>query len=497
VYLTAGTGLTRTGGTISINAVEPGITSVGTLTGLASSGTVIISHTVDSTSSTTDSLQVAGGIGVVGTIMGGNMISAKAHNSGAFQMWNGTTNASKRWAMGMLNVQSETGGNVGSDFIIFNYSDTGTFTGSTLSISRVTGNVIIRPTTDSTRTGSLQVAGGAAVARTFTIGAGIVAPNLGMFRNRLINGDMVINQRNVVSGSASGTWVVDRWVQLHTTMTVTASQVAIADLAPFGYAIQYTMPGTAEPNTTLAELVRQNIEGYNIADLLWGTADASLVTVSFFFSCSVVGTYSISSRNAATTRSFVAPITVTTADVWRYYTIAVPGCTTGTWEATNGIGVCPEFNINGTGSATATASTNTWVTGNFVYGTTMTNLAATPNATLRLTGVQFEKGTVATPFEYRFFQTELSLCRRYFEAATLNSSRSNNSPNWLNSFPESIHVTFQVPKRNVPTCTYTNAAQSHAHTLTATENGLMASPPQNGSGNWHLYLTGYTASSEF
>src|SRR6478609_7827457 len=57
--ITAGTGLTKTGNTLSVNAAQTQITSVGTLTGLTSSGTVSITSTTDSLSTASGALQVA------------------------------------------------------------------------------------------------------------------------------------------------------------------------------------------------------------------------------------------------------------------------------------------------------------------------------------------------------------------------------------------------------------------------------------------------------
>jgi hypothetical protein len=82
-FLSVGTGLTRTGSTIIVNAAQPGITSLGTLAGLTSSGTVVVTGTLDASSPTTGILQVAGGVGIAKNVrVGGSLNSVTVSATG-------------------------------------------------------------------------------------------------------------------------------------------------------------------------------------------------------------------------------------------------------------------------------------------------------------------------------------------------------------------------------------------------------------------------------
>jgi hypothetical protein len=74
-YVTAGTGLTKTGATVSINASQPQITSVGTLSSLTTTGPALVTNTTVSSSSTTGALIVSGGSGIAGSVYIGGKIN--------------------------------------------------------------------------------------------------------------------------------------------------------------------------------------------------------------------------------------------------------------------------------------------------------------------------------------------------------------------------------------------------------------------------------------
>jgi hypothetical protein len=235
------------------------------------------------------------------------------------------------------------------------------------------------------------------------------------FKNRIINGAMVIDQRNAgASITPSGSYLVDRWIyQNSQTSKVTAQQNQNSVTPPAGFTY-YSGFTSSSAYTLLAGdyfLYRQFIEGYNIADLAWGTANAATVTLSFWVRSSLTGTFGGALNNSAQNRSYPFTYTISVANTFEYKTVTIAGDTTGTWLTTNGIGITVGFSL-GTGS-TFSGAAGSW-SGNQYFGATgATSVVGTNGATFYITGVQVEKGTQATSFDYRPYGTELQLCQRY------------------------------------------------------------------------------------
>jgi hypothetical protein len=158
--------------------------------------------------------------------------------------------------------------------------------------------------------------------------------------------------------------------------------------------------------------IQQYIEGYNTADLNFGSANAKTVTLSFWVRSSVTGTFSGALRNSAVNRSYPFSYTINSANTWEFETITIAGDQSGTWLTTNGTGINVIWTLGAGTSRLSTA--NSWQAGNYQGVTGQTNLIATNGATFYLTGVQFEVGTQATTFDNRSYGTELSLCQRYY-----------------------------------------------------------------------------------
>jgi hypothetical protein len=233
------------------------------------------------------------------------------------------------------------------------------------------------------------------------------------FRNRIINGDMRIDQRNAgASVTLNGNlYSVDRWgtqASLNSKATIQQSSTA-----PTGFTNSVVVTSSSAYSPLAADFfwLYQTIEGFNIADLNWGSASAQAVTLSFWVRSSLTGTFSV--RLGSGSRSYVTTYTIASANTYEYKTVTIPGDTSGTWNATNGTGVQVQFDL-GSGSNRTTATTNAWQAGDFQKATGTVSLVSTNGATLNITGVQLEAGSVATPFERRPFGTELALCQRYF-----------------------------------------------------------------------------------
>lgn len=235
------------------------------------------------------------------------------------------------------------------------------------------------------------------------------------FKNRIINGAMVIDQRNAGSSYAQSTSVLyglDRWKSDIDTGSGRWSVQQVSD-APAGFtkSLKATITTQESQPASARHQIYQWVEGYNIADLNFGTANASAITVSFWVKASVTGIYSINLSSSAYV--YTTSYTVISANTWEYKTITIPGSTIGTWNTNNEGGFYLEFTL---GAGTDQISTgNTWLLGvnSIIPGSVY--LPATNGATWQITGVQLEKGSVSTAFDYRPYGTELQLCQRYFE----------------------------------------------------------------------------------
>jgi hypothetical protein len=235
------------------------------------------------------------------------------------------------------------------------------------------------------------------------------------FRNRIINGDMRIDQRN--NGASvtptGGSYTLDRW----RSEASVASKYSVqrSTVAPAGFTNSLLVTSLSAYTVGAAEefLQRQNIEGFNVADLGWGTANAQAVTLSFWVRSSLTGTFGGSIQNAAANRCYPFSYTINAANTFEYKTVTISGDTTGTWATDSSVGVRVNFGlgVGTTNSGTAGAWSSTY----YSSATGATSVVGTNGATFYITGVQLEKGSTATSFDYRPYGTELALCQRYYQ----------------------------------------------------------------------------------
>jgi hypothetical protein len=245
------------------------------------------------------------------------------------------------------------------------------------------------------------------------------------FKNRIINGGMVIDQRN--NGASITPTVpqfsVDRWgSSLTQASKFSVQQNAGSVTPPAGYS-KYLGATSLSAYSVLAAdsfYFYQGIEGFNIADLAWGTASAATVTLSFWVRSSLTGTFGGSLTNA--TRSYPFTYTISAANTWTNISVTIAGDTSGTWATNNSVGVYVIFSI-GTG-ATQSGTAGAWATAVYTSATGATSVVGTNGATFYITGVQLEKGSTATSFDYRPYTTELQLCQRYFQIYSVTAANS-------------------------------------------------------------------------
>lgn len=277
------------------------------------------------------------------------------------------------------------------------------------------------------------------------------------FRNRIINGAMVLDQRNAGASvtSTSNPFTLDRWQAFGAPgAKYTVQQNAGSVTPPVGFSKYLGVTSSSAYTVTSGDyfFLTQHIEGFNVADLNFGSANASTVTLSFWVRSSLTGTFGGSLANGAENRSFPFTYTISTANTWEYETITIAGDTTGTWATGNTSGLEVNFGY-GVGSGLSGTANGTWQAGDYRSATGTTSVVGTNGATWQVTGVQLEAGTTASPFEYRQIGTEESLCQRYYYRVKANSGGGGLfGVGWCRSTTEaSVSIPYPTAMRTNPT----------------------------------------------
>jgi hypothetical protein len=301
------------------------------------------------------------------------------------------------------------------------------------------------------------------------------------FKNRVINGGMVIDQRNAGASvtPSSGTYMVDRFqLDISQSSKYTFQRNGGSVTPPNGFRNYLGMTVASGYSITSSDYFQlmHKIEGYNTADLMWGTTNAKTVTLSFWVYSNLNGTFGGAIRNNDVSRSYPFTYTITTPNTWTYISITIPGDTTGTWATDNTIGIQIAWGLgngsNYTGPAFAWAGTN------YQSATGTTSIVATTGNTFYLTGVQLEVGSQSTAFDYRPYGTEENLCLRYYEVLIGSGYYVNSfAVARMDSASSAISV-FQnrVIKRASPTYTASGAATAYYNSTSKSCTGADFAP---------------------
>jgi hypothetical protein len=245
-------------------------------------------------------------------------------------------------------------------------------------------------------------------------GVSLGAGNATSFKNRIINGAMVIDQRNAGASvtPANDAFTLDRWKTIAlqaSKFTIQQNAGAVTSPAGFSNYLGVTSSSAYSVLTGDTFAVMQPIEGFNCADLGWGTANAQTVTLSFWVRSSLTGVFGGSLWSGS--RGYVFTYSITSANTWEYKTVTISGDTSGTYNSTNSLFTQVRFGL-GSG-ATFSGTAGSWGTSNLVQPTGATSVVGTNGATFYITGVQLEVGSSATGFDFRSIGQELPLCQRY------------------------------------------------------------------------------------
>lgn len=323
------------------------------------------------------------------------------------------------------------------------------------------------------------------------------------FKNRIINGDMRIDQRNAgasVTPTTSNTYVLDRWsnyISQASKYSVQRNAGSVTPPAGFSNYLGVTSLSAYSVAASDYFFLVQNIEGFNTSDFAWGTANAQTVTLSFWVRSSLTGTFGGALKGASgTVYSYPFTYTISAANTWEQKTITVVGPTAGTWTSdnTSGIQVVLGLGAGSTYSGTAGA----WVSnGNAYTATGATSVVGTNGATFYITGVQLEKGSTATSFDYRPYGTELQLCQRYYEKTSSGDYLiwSGDATSGQTYYFSGL---FMVAKRTAATLTPTLGGASGFTSIggAASETTWQVSANCNSTGARRYFYSTFTASAE-
>ena len=274
-------------------------------------------------------------------------------------------------------------------------------------------------------------------------------------RNLLINGAMQVDQRNggALYTMVNATYGLDRWTGLSSAASkYSVQRLTTTPPAGFGYYQRFTSLAATADTASAYYNFYQVIEGFNATKLAWGTASAKSVLLSFWVRSSLTGTFGGALRNAGSGGfySYAFTYTINSANTWEYKTISITGSTAGTWGSTNDAGVNLFFDL-GCNSA-ETQAAGSWQNANKLGANGCVRLIGTNAATLDITGVQLEAGSVATPFEFEDIGTTERKCQRYYEWGVASGSGYAQITAIFDAGSTS-NIDFKVSKRAVPTMT--------------------------------------------
>ena len=284
------------------------------------------------------------------------------------------------------------------------------------------------------------------------------------FKNRIINGAMVIDQRNAgasVTPAPTYQYTIDRWEFTVTQSSkLTTQQNAGSVTPPAGFTNYLGVTSSSAYSVTATDRfnISQYIEGYNLADLAWGTANAKTITISAWVYSSLTGTFGgCVVAYGSSSQYYPFTYTISSANTWTQISVTVPGNTTTAIYTNNSVGVILQFGL-GVGS-TYSGTAGAWSSTEYRSATGATSVVGTSGATFYITGVQLEKGSQATAFDYRDYGNELRLCQRYcytirgvYYTRRLTIGSSTNNMIWNPQHP--------VPMRTTPTLLTSNFTSS-------------------------------------
>ena len=335
-------------------------------------------------------------------------------------------------------------------------------------------------------------------------------------RNRVINGDVRVDQRNdgsaVTVNTTGAFYGPDLWRGFGDSADGVFTIARATSSPPAGFTTYLRIIVTTADAAIGASQrygVATVFEGLNMQDLGFGTADAKLCTIGFWARSSLTGDFSGAVRNGVNNRSFPFTFTINAANTWEFKVITVPGDTSGTWPTDTSLWGAVVFDL---GAGTSMRGTALAWGANYYGATNSVSLIGTLGATLDITGLQFEEGGFATTFEQLTFDAILRRCARYYQRFMYgeSSTRQTAPIGLVSSYLSASAIYYTSHQLNTPmraapnwtrsaaTWSATNSGQPALRTSDASSFTLQAMSSAAG----HIYViavtptTGYTLDAE-
>ena len=335
---------------------------------------------------------------------------------------------------------------------------------------------------------------------------GVTMPAAGGLTNRnmIINGGCKVSQRGTsFTGLTAGQYTVDRMLFGLSSGNSGTWTVQQSTDAPDGFKYSVKCTNTvafpASPIAGAYVYFPHLIESQDLQHLKFGTSEAETTTLSFWVKSNVTGNYSFGIlQNDNSLKQVAFTYTINAASTWEYKTITIPGDTAGVIDSDNDKGLQLEWWLNSGSTYTGGSAQSTWTTFDNTHRN-FNNPGVGNNTSdfWQITGIQFEVGDRATPFEHRSYSYELARCQRYYEIIAHFSGSTNYGTIWskpLNTFTNCwTDVRFKVTKR-APNYDFglLGSAAWNGTAPTAHKDGVDAIVLQ---ASGHYYLTGGSSSA--
>lgn len=247
-------------------------------------------------------------------------------------------------------------------------------------------------------------------------------------RNRILNSAMMVSQQNGTTAGTTqaGYYPVDEFAYagLHDG-TISVQQVAAPTPGGSPNRIRATVTGV-DVSIGAAQFARilYNIEGFRVADFLFGTANAKDLVLAFGVKAPA-GTYPVVIRNVDASRCCVFEYTISgpNANTDQRIVIPIPKDTAGTWFSNNGIGLSVLWGF-AAGSNFSTATIGSWQSANKITTANCINFLGTNGNVFELFDVDLYPdlvgGGASRVYEVPDFVKELDLCKRYYQQKTMD-----------------------------------------------------------------------------
>lgn len=278
----------------------------------------------------------------------------------------------------------------------------------------------------------VTIAGDKTLSGDITFSGDVIPSTPLSHRNLIINGAMQVAQRGT-SATTNGYGTVDRFKTDYNGVDENPTQsqhtLTSSDTGPYEEGFRFSFHLTNGNQTSGVDVgdrvaITTLLEAQDIANSGWDyTSSSSYITLSFWCKSSVAQNfYGRLQTSDGTAQNYPFETGSLVADTWTKITKTIPGNSNLQFDNDNNVGLTIDFYIFLGTNKTGTITLDAWGTyDSSIRVPDMTSTWYTTNdATWEITGVQLERGSVATPFEHRTYADELAKCQRYFEKGEID-----------------------------------------------------------------------------